>query len=35
MNGALFTASFFIGIVSILKQWGHVMAANRIDFCSE
>ena len=34
MNGALFTASFY-GIVSILKQWGHVMAANRIDFCSE
>lgn len=30
-----FTSLFFIGIVSILKQWGHVMAANRIDFCSE
>ncbi|RJU38722.1 hypothetical protein DW817_02000 [Acidaminococcus sp. AM33-14BH] len=30
-----FYSLFFYGIVSILKQWGHVMAANRIDFCSE
>lgn len=27
-----FYSLFFYGIVSILKQWGHVMAANRIDF---
>ena len=31
MNGALLQPLFY-GIVSILKQWGHVMAANRIDF---
>lgn len=34
MNGALLQPLFY-GIVSILKQWGHVMAANQIDFCSE
>ena len=30
-----FYSHFIYGIVSILKQWGHVMAANRIDYCSE